>query len=212
LFLFSLNFLLLHPFSQVDDSGTISFLLSVLVPDTDQMITLPVVIYPTDISMFDYAAYSAAAAAASASSESLDGSATASMAGVTAVDGQTYYYVDENGQPVMYDPSQMDPYYLAQLQQQQQQQQEELLAQMEPEQYQLYLQQQQQQYEYSQQMYAAQQQQQQQQQGEQQGQQAAVYESDGHGEAVAVHAPLYPSLSALTASYPQPLQSASRLP
>jgi hypothetical protein len=47
-----------HP--QLDESGTISFLISVLVPTTDQMITLPVVIYPTDASFEDYASYNEA--------------------------------------------------------------------------------------------------------------------------------------------------------
>ncbi len=40
----------------MDESGTISFLISVLVADTDQMITLPVVIFPTDVSLFEYQA------------------------------------------------------------------------------------------------------------------------------------------------------------
>jgi hypothetical protein len=39
---------------EVDETGTISFLISVLVQDTDQMITLPVVVFPTDFSMYDY--------------------------------------------------------------------------------------------------------------------------------------------------------------
>jgi hypothetical protein len=45
---------------QLDETGTISFLISVLVPTTDQMITLPVVIYPTDASFEDYASYNEA--------------------------------------------------------------------------------------------------------------------------------------------------------
>ena len=42
---------------QLDESGTVSFLLSILVPTTEQMITVPVVIYPTE---FDYASFHAA--------------------------------------------------------------------------------------------------------------------------------------------------------
>jgi hypothetical protein len=69
----------------VDESGTISFLISVLVADTDQMITLPVVIFPTDVSLFEYQAYNALAAASSSvdNATQLDaGSASASASGI----------------------------------------------------------------------------------------------------------------------------------
>lgn len=83
---------------EIDDTGTLSFLISVLVQGTDQMITLPVVIFPTDISLYEYNAYSAltsaSAVADGVTSPSPSPLATPSSSSSTSSSTPAYYATD----------------------------------------------------------------------------------------------------------------------